>query len=150
MEQRDGVLPEAIWAMKMAVERHPFDGESRLVYANFLELSGDDEHAAREYLEGIEATWRRDQHYGGLGGFSDHLARRAEEYFLARDPERALAFFLRASEYLERAMELDNLHSRLKVYQMKKDHLMGRVEFLKGAGIQEANLEGEIPAPPVK
>ena len=92
-EQREALLPDAIWAMKMAVERHPFDGESRLVYANFLEVGGDEEGAVREYLKGIEATWRREDKYGGLCGFSDHLARRGLENYLARKPERALALF---------------------------------------------------------
>ncbi len=35
-EMREVLVPEARWAMQIAVDRHPFDGESRLVYANFL------------------------------------------------------------------------------------------------------------------
>jgi len=145
---REALLAEGLWAMKLAVERHPYDGESRLVYANFLELDGDDEGAMREYLAGIEATWRREEKFGSLAGFSDHLARRGEEYFQERKPERALAFFQRAQEYLERSWELKFRGDGWGGHAKKVKVLKERVEFLVGAGIVAEDVEGEIPPPP--
>ena len=149
-ELRECVLPGAIWAMEMAVERHPFDGESRLVYANFLEVGGDEEGAVREYLKGIEATWRREDKYGGLCGFSDHLARRGLENYLARKPERALALFELALGYLEQSWELKYRGDGWGGHAKKKKALEERVKFLRGAGIKAADLTKEFPAPPVK
>ena len=152
-KERDILVPEALWAMQMAVERHPFDAESRLNLARTLEAGGDDEGAAREYLAGIEATWRREDKYGGMSGFADHLARRGEEYFLARKPEKALGCYRRAMEYLERSWELGYRHGgswrvAWPEYKKKLKFLQNRIEFLEGAGIQAENLDGKIPPPP--
>ena len=124
------------------------DGESRLVYANFLELGGEEEEAARQYVAGIKATWRREQIYGALLAFSDHLARRAEGYFQSRNPQRALSFYERSLEYLERSRDVDYRKSGLRAYEAKKMFMQGRLDFLRGAGIEGEVVD--IPSPPAK
>ena len=149
-EQREELVPEALWAMQIAVDRHPFDGESRLNYASALDANGDVDGAAREYLRAIEETWRRENKYGGMAAFSDHLGRRGEEYRMARKPEKALGYYRRAMEYLERSSEFYRPGWRefRKAYKTKMKFLQNRIEFLEGAGIRAENLDGEIPPPP--
>lgn len=145
---RGAILEEGLWAANLAVERHPFDGEARLVYANFLEVNGEEDAAAEQYLVGIELVWRREPVFGGLNGFSDHLARRAEGYYQARNPERALAFYGRAQEYLDRSWELNYRPGGRTAYLKKQGFLQKRIEFLEGAGVEAEDLDGVIPPPP--
>lgn len=147
-DEREVLVPDALWAMRLAVARHPFDAESRLNLARTLEAGGDDEAAAREYLVGIAETWRREDKYGGMTAFGDHLARKGEEAFLARKPERALALFRRANEYLEKSWTLNFRPEGGTEYLVKRKFLAGRIRFLEEAGIEAEDLDREIPAPP--
>ena len=144
---RSDLLRDGLWAMDLAVERHPFDGESRLVRANFLELAGSDEGAVRDYLKGIEATWKREEQFGALAGFSDYLARCGEQAFQARDPEGALAYYQLALDYLLRSWELKFRGNGWAGHGEKVKFLRGRIEFLTGARVEPATLDG-IPPPP--
>ena len=152
-DQRDVLIPEGLWAMRLAVKRHPFDAESQFNLARFLEAGDRDEEAARRYLQAIEMTWRRENKYGGMMAFSDFLGRRGEEYWLARQPGKALSCYERAKEYLARSWELGfrsggTWDESRPDFDRKMEFLSARVRFLEGAGIRREGIGIDVPSPP--
>jgi len=140
-------LGEAVEALRIATERHPYDGESLINYAMALGYRGEFEKAAGYYVRAVEVTGRRENKYGAMRRFSELLWRWGEKEWLGRRPARALGLFIRSQQFLARAWERRAPGLTGGSYRRLAAKRERRIDFLKAAGIDAEFPEG-VPAPP--
>jgi O-antigen ligase len=140
-------VTEAIAAYELALERHPWDGESLLNYATALEFADRVEDAENAYQRAVNVLWKRENHYGAMKLFSFHLARRGETFWDARNPEPALGFFELAKEYLEESWRLNHRPDSFQMHQNDVEWLEKRIVFLRENKVDPIPLP-EIARPP--
>ena len=139
---------EALWSLKIAADRHPYEPVVVGNYAVALEyLDGKIEEATPYYLKAAELSWRRENKYGALRAVSVNLARRAERHEYRLELDEALTLYLRALEYLEASWDKGYRPGGRPAFRAGQKNLRNKINLLQERGAKP-HSNGEVPPPP--
>ena len=137
---------EALRTLRIAVDRHPFDGEALVNYGSALELSGLP-GAGDYYRRAVEATWRRESRYGAMFLYSLSLARQAETLLDQQRPAEALGCLEQSRDYLTESWRLRYRKPGKKAYDAQIAWLNSLIRSLESAEITPTFRENSPPPP---
>jgi O-antigen ligase len=120
------------------VERSPGNLMQELNLALIYDSLQMYDDAQTIYEKIVEPLMPRESFYGARYHYATHLKLHASSLWLAREPEKALALFLRSKEELERVS--DGYYVDGDYLQMKAD-LENNIDLLKGAKVEVLKKE---------